>query len=55
MLKHFSQELIDKMAAKSYALHAHDFVVHAQNYNQSQKLRNFYKIIATDTKVSDSG
>jgi anthranilate/para-aminobenzoate synthase component II len=43
------------LAAKEYAFHAHDFVVHVDSYNQSEKLRNFYNILATDTAVSDEG
>lgn len=51
LFKDFPEELLEKMAARNLALHAHDWVISIDAYNRKQQLRDFYKILATDTFV----
>ena len=39
------------MASHKYALHAHNYVIHTDTYNENENLGNFYNILATDTHV----
>ena len=39
------------MASRNYALHAHNDVVHVDTYNRSEKLRDAFNVIATDTYI----
>jgi hypothetical protein len=39
------------MASKNYQLHSHNDVVHFESFNRSEKLRDFYNVIAYDALV----
>jgi hypothetical protein len=52
LLADFPEDVIEKMAGKKYALHAHNYVIHTDTYNESESLSNFYNILATDTHVN---
>jgi 6-pyruvoyl-tetrahydropterin synthase len=51
----FPSHLIKKMASEEYALHAHDYVVGIETYNTSDKLKDFFDILATDTLKQPDG
>ena len=44
----FPDELVEKMQREDLLLHAHDWVIKTNKYAESQLLRDFFKIIATD-------
>ena len=49
MFSEFPAPLLTDMKTKSYAFHAHDFVVSRKAFSDSQKLSDFFKIVATDS------
>jgi len=49
LFTHFPDDLIDNMADLPLLYHAHDWVVKTDTYAESELLRNFFDIIATDT------
>jgi gamma-glutamyl-gamma-aminobutyrate hydrolase PuuD len=51
MMADFPEDLVEKMAGRKYALHAHNYVIHTDTYIENESLSSFYNIIATDTYV----
>lgn len=49
VFEHFPDDLLEKMQNENILLHAHDWTIKTDTYAKSEALRDFFKIIATDT------
>ncbi|XP_043363738.1 gamma-glutamyl hydrolase isoform X2 [Dermochelys coriacea] len=49
MFKNFPDFLLRKLATESLTAHFHHWSLSMQNFTQNEKLRNFYKILTTNT------
>ena len=50
MFKDFPNSLLHKMSKERLAYHAHDWTIAEDTYSKSEKLRDFFTILATDTE-----
>ncbi len=50
MFKDFPNSLLQKMSKERLAYHAHDWTIAEDTYSKSEKLRDFFTILATDTE-----
>nr|XP_048696731.1 gamma-glutamyl hydrolase-like isoform X2 [Caretta caretta] len=49
MFKNFPDFLLKKLATESLTAHFHHWSLSMQNFTQNEKLRNFYKVLTTNT------
>nr|XP_005288158.1 gamma-glutamyl hydrolase-like isoform X2 [Chrysemys picta bellii] len=49
MFKNFPDDLLQKLATESLTAHFHHWSLSVQNFTQNAKLRNFYKVLTTNT------
>ncbi|XP_050797146.1 gamma-glutamyl hydrolase-like isoform X2 [Gopherus flavomarginatus] len=49
MFKNFPDDLLQKLATESLTAHFHHWSLSMQNFTQNAKLRNFYKVLTTNT------
>ncbi|XP_065254669.1 gamma-glutamyl hydrolase-like [Emys orbicularis] len=49
MFKNFPDDLLQKLATESLTAHFHHWSLSVQNFTQNAKLRNFYRVLTTNT------
>jgi len=55
MFANFPSDLLTALEREETTLHAHDYVIKSEKYKEDNPLNDFFKILATDTKVYDDG